>query len=109
MGGVNTGLTYLLYVALALFFPYLVSYSASYVVGIFLSYYLNSRFVFKQKMTLGKALKYPGVYVLQYLMSTALLYVSVELLQINQFLAPAFALVITIPVVFLLSRFIING
>ncbi|MGB9179750.1 MAG: GtrA family protein, partial [Pyrinomonadaceae bacterium] len=62
-GAINTLVGYALYLFLLLLLPYLIAYSVAYVFGVFFSYYLNSKFVFKQQLKLSKALKYPLVYV----------------------------------------------
>jgi putative flippase GtrA len=108
-GGVNTILTYAIYVVLLLFLIYPVAYSLAYILGILISYYLNSRFVFKCEISLTKVLRYPIVYLVQYLLSVLLLCVLIEIFSLNKFIAPALVIMITIPVTFFLSRFIIKG
>lgn len=107
-GVVNTALGYVIYVILLLFLAYPVAYTIAYVSGIFLSYYLNSRFVFKREMRLSKAMQYPVVYIVQYVLGISLLYLLVELCEINKVIAPVLIVIVTVPVTFLLSRFIIK-
>ena len=47
-GAVNTVLTYGIYLLLVLFIAYPAAYTVSYASGVFISYYLNARFVFKE-------------------------------------------------------------
>jgi putative flippase GtrA len=108
-GAVNTVLSYAIYVIFQLFLIYPVAYSLAYILGIFISYYLNSRFVFKREFSLIKAFQYPMVYLLQYLLGVSLLFVLIEIFSLNKFIAPALVIVFTIPVTFSLSRFIIKG
>lgn len=108
VGGANTLLGYLIYALALLFAPYIVAYTISYVAGIFISYYLNSRFVFKANLSLAKALQYPLVYGAQYLIGVGLLRLFVETLTISELLAPAFVVACTLPVTFVLSRLIIK-
>lgn len=108
-GGINTVLSYAIYVVLLLFLIYPVAYSLAYFLGIFISYYLNSRFVFKRDVRLVKAFQYPLVYLVQYLLGVSLLSVLIEIFSLNKFIAPALVIMITIPVTFFLSRFIIKG
>jgi len=108
-GGVNTVLSYAIYVIFQLFLIYPVAFSLAYIIGIFISYYLNSRFVFKREVSLTKALRYPIVYLVQYLLSVLLLCVLIEIFSLNKLIAPALVILITIPVTFFLSRFIIKG
>ncbi|WP_100528515.1 GtrA family protein [Paenibacillus sp. GM1FR] len=107
-GGINTLATYLMYLFLLLFYNYSLSYSVSYIAGIFLSYYLNSVFVFKEKISFRKFLKFPIVYLVQYLVNMLLLYVLVEHAQFYVQLVPLVAMIITVPITFFLSKIIIK-
>ena len=108
-GGINTLSGYLIYAFLLLFLPYLVSYTVAFIISIFISYLLNSKFVFNQALRLSKAIKYPLVYLTQYLIGTISLYLMVQILRVNKLLAPVFVVVLTIPVTFFLSRRIVSG
>ena len=108
-GGINTGLSYAIYVIFQLFLIYPVAYTLAYILGIFISYYLNSRFVFKREIRLVKAFQYPLVYLVQYLFGVSLLFVLIEIFSLNKFIAPALVILINIPVAFFLGRFIIKG
>lgn len=108
-GSVNTVATYLIYALLLRLFPYLVSYSVSYALGICLSYYLNSRFVFNTDLAVGRALRYPLVYVIQYVLGALLLYLLVEVLAIHKLFAPVLIILFTVPVTYFFSRLIIKG
>ena len=108
MGTVNTGLTQLLYMAVLLIVPYEVAYTVSYLAGIPLAYWLNSRFVFRGEMTWRKFLQFPSVYVVQYLLGMALMYVVVEIVSVPEWIAPIPVLIATLPVTFLMTRFIIK-
>jgi len=109
MGGVNTLLSYGVYVAALQITSYQVAYSISYFLGILISYYLNTVFVFKSSFSLVKAFKYPVVYVVQYLLGVFLLVVLVEWLGVDAYFAPIAVIVLTIPVTYYLSRKIIEG
>ena len=108
-GGVNTLFGYLVYAFLLLFLQYLVAYTITYALGIFISYYLNSRFVFRREVELRKAMQYPLVYLVQYLLGTAALYLLVQVLGVNKLLAPLLVILLTIPVTYLMGRRIIGG
>ena len=102
-------MSYAIYVIFQLFLIYPVAYTLAYMLGIFISYYLNSRFVFKSEVRLAKAFQYPLVYLVQYLLGLLLLCVLIEIFSLNKLIAPALAIVLTIPVTFSLSKFIIKG
>jgi len=108
-GGVNTLTGYLIYAFLLHFFAYLICYSISYVLSIFISYFLNSKFVFREQLRLRKALKYPLVYVNQYVLGAVSLYLLVQFLKINKLVAPLLIVLLTIPVTYFLSRRIVRG
>jgi putative flippase GtrA len=109
VGLVNTAGGYLLYLLLLRFLPYTVSYTLVYATGIFVSYGLNSRFVFHQPMALKKALRFPVVYAVQYVLSALMLWAAVELFAVDPRVAFLLAVALTVPVVFLLGRRIIRG
>ena len=108
-GGVNTLLTYGMYLAFNLIMSYPIAYSASYVIGIVLSYFYNSLVVFHSPLSFKKFALFPVVYLVQYLLSLGLLAAFVQLLKVSETLAPIFVLVISLPVTYLLSRLILKG
>lgn len=107
-GSLNTLIAYLFYLILLSFMPYAAAYTVSYICGIFISYYLNATFVFKEPLRFERALKYPVVYVVQYVLGMASLYLLVELVGISKVVAPFIVAVGMIPVAYLLSRYIIT-
>jgi putative flippase GtrA len=109
VGGTNTAITYGLYLLLLLVMPYSAAYTVEYLLGIAISYYLNSRFVFHQPLHWKKAFQFPLVYIVQYMSGIALLSLSVEVLHINAEIAPLLVIAFTIPLTFVLSRLIIKG
>ena len=72
IGGINTLLNYAFYLACLLFFTYTVSFTISYVTGLVMAYCLNSLLVFKERMRMSSFLRYPIVYVVQYLIGITL-------------------------------------
>ena len=108
-GGFNTLATYVLYLLLLNIWSYNLAYSISYISGIFISYALNSLFVFKEKISFRTFIKYPIVYVVQYLISLILLNVLIEYVGFSNKIVPIITIVITIPITFLLSKLIIKG
>jgi putative flippase GtrA len=108
VGGINTGITYSLYLLLLLLMPYMPAYTLSYLIGIILSYYLNSKLVFKESISWKKFIKFPIVYVVQYLISTLLLLISVDYLEISDKIALLISIVVTIPITYGLSKWVIK-
>ncbi|GIO88493.1 membrane protein [Paenibacillus faecis] len=108
-GGINTIATYLIYLFFLLFFNYSISYTISYVAGILISFYLNTVFVFKEKLSFSKFVKFPIVYIVQYLINLFMMFVLVEQLNLSPQVVPLIVIVVTIPVTYTLSKFIIKA
>lgn len=109
VGGVlNAAVSYGTYLLLLHWLSYEVAYAISYVIGIVVSYVFNAVYVFRQPMRWRSALRYPLVYLLQFLLGLALLKLLIGGLHISAWLAPLMVAVLTIPVTFLASRFILR-
>jgi len=109
VGIANTLFTYMLYALFIGFFTYGFAYTVAYVVGVFLSLYLNTVFVFRNTFSFKKVLQYPFVYVIQYVIGILLIYIFIGIMGINEYIAPIFAISLTMPITFLLARYIIRG
>lgn len=108
VGATNTAVSFVLYLLLLEFMPYLYAYSISYGIGIVVSYILNSHFVFRQPLSLHKFLQFPIVYVMQYSLGVAILWLLIGQFGISPALAMIGVVVVTIPVTFVASRFILK-
>lgn len=108
VGTLNFLLTYPVYLLLLRFVVYSVAYTFSYLVGIFAAYWLNSHFVFQERMRLSKALQFPFVYVVQYFVTIGFLYLLIESAHVKQSLAPIATLLVTVPLTYVLSRYVIK-
>jgi putative flippase GtrA len=108
VGATNTAISYVLYLLLLGFVPYLYAYSISYGIGIVISYVLNSRFVFRQPLSLEKFLQFPVVYAIQYGLGAMILWLLVGRASISPELAMLAVVAVTIPVTFVTSRFILK-
>lgn len=107
-GATNTAASYSVYLLLQLWLPYGLAFTMAYVFGVFFSYWLNTRWVFRTKASLKSFLAFPSVYIVQYLCNMVLLYVLVDHWGASQQWAPLVVIVATIPVTFLMSRYIIK-
>lgn len=108
VGATNTAVSYVLYLLLLEFMPYLYAYSIAYGIGIVISYILNSRFVFMQPLSMGKFLQFPAVYAIQYGVGAAILWLLVGQASLSPELAMLAVVAATIPVTFITSRFILK-
>lgn len=108
VGAVNTIVTYLIYVTLVLFCAYPVAYTVTWALGIFISYFLNARLVFRIKLRLVSALQYPVVYLAQYVIGLVLLYLLVERAHFSKFVAPILVVFVSAPITYVLSRYVIG-
>ena len=109
MGGANTIVAYAIYLMLLQWIRYEIAYTIGYAVGIAMAYVLSSSFVFRQPFRRRSAMRFPFVYVAQFLVSFVLLKVAVEWIGLPEWLALGFAVVATIPVTFVLSRWILRA
>lgn len=108
-GLLNTGLTYAIYLLLLPFTGYFWAFSIAYVAGIFVSYALNTGFVFRVRRSLRGAALYPLVYVVQYLVGLAALDAAIRYLGMPKPLAPLASIIVTVPVTFFLTRTLLRS
>lgn len=108
VGGLNTLITYLLYLLLVVFLNYQIAYTISYIFGIFFSYWLNLKIVFQTKSTKKKLFLFPLIYLFQYIVGLLLMYGIIEMLEVNKLFAPIIVTICSIPITFILSRFILR-
>ena len=107
-GVINTGFTYGLYYLLQKLFFYQIAYAIAYASGIIFSYWFNAHIVFKTPLSWKGLFTYPLVYVVQYCLSALLLGFFIERLNITQQIGPLLVLVLTIPLTFFMSRWILR-
>jgi putative flippase GtrA len=107
-GGLNTMVTYGIYLVLNIWIVYSIAYTIAYLSGIVFSYIINTQWVFKQKTSLKSAGMYPLVYLIQYLLGISLLHVLVAVLQLPETIAPLIIIVISLPVTYILTKLILS-
>ncbi len=107
VGATNTAFSYVLFVLLYAVMHYQVAYALAYCAGIVLSYFLNVHFVFRTQRSLASFLKFPLVYLVQYGLGALVLWLLVRT-GLDPRLAMAGVIVVTIPVTFLASRFVLK-
>ncbi|WP_154837176.1 GtrA family protein [Staphylococcus sp. Marseille-Q1834] len=110
VGGINTLDYYLVYLILLKLFNvhYMLSHIIGFVVSFIISYYLNCYFVYNVKPTLKKFLSFPLTQVVNMGMQTLFLYVFVRWFNFPSEIAPFVGLIVTIPIAFILSKWLLR-
>lgn len=108
-GTFNLGLTYGLYLLLLQFFPYSISFTISYVVGLIFVSIINVKVVFKKKTTAFNGMKTISVYLFQYLLSLLLLFFFVHYLLISPNISPLIITFLLVPITFFSNRMILRN
>ena len=108
MGVLNTIATFSIYVVLKTVLDYQIAYLLAYVSGIVFAYFMNALFVFKKRVSLSTFIRFPLVYVAQYIAGAVLLELFVRVLGLSVTFAPLFVIILTLPLTFFLSRFLLS-
>ncbi|HBI0844586.1 TPA: flippase GtxA [Staphylococcus aureus] len=110
VGGINTLNYYVVYLLLLklLHIEYMISHITGFLVACVISYYLNCYFVYRVKPTWRKFISFPITQIVNVSLQTVLLYVFVSWLNLPAEIAPFAGLVITIPITFVLSKWILK-
>ena len=110
IGGASTTVaSYIVYLLLLPHLAYLVAYGIAYATGIAWSYLASTLFVFRRRPSIGRALAFPLTYVVQYLAGSVLLVLLVDTLGVRKTFAPLVVVIATLPMTYLLSRWIITS
>lgn len=108
-GGLNTGLTYCLYLLLSYLIDYQIAYAIAYVAGIAFAYFFNSKVVFKVEHSLLGMLIYPTIYLVQYIFGALLLNLLVEHLHLHKAIAPILVILLLLPSSYLLNKIVLKA
>ncbi|MEC7040262.1 flippase GtxA [Staphylococcus aureus] len=110
VGGINTLNYYVVYLLLLklLHIEYMISHITGFLVAFMISYYLNCYFVYRVKPTWRKFISFPITQIVNVSLQTVLLYVFVSWLNLPAEITPFAGLVITIPITFVLSKWILK-
>jgi putative flippase GtrA len=106
VGVVNTGTYYGLYLLLLMRLPYLLAHVLAFLLSMAGSFFLNARFTYRTRPTLRKFLLFPLTNAANFVITTAGVYVIVDVLQAGNRFAPLIASAAAIPVTFAVSRWI---
>ncbi|TQJ86852.1 GtrA family protein [Streptomyces sp. SLBN-31] len=104
VGVVNTGTYYGLYLLLLTCVPYLVAHVLASLLSMVGSFFLNARFTYRTPPTWRKFLLFPLSNATNFAVTTAGLYVIVDMLHAGSRFAPLLASLWAIPATFVVSR-----
>lgn len=110
VGVMNTLNYYIVYLLLTKMFgvPYIISHVTGFIVAMIISFYLNCYFVYHVRPTIRKFLQFPLTQVVNISVQTLLLYILVDKFRVNDIYAPFPALIITIPITYLVTTYILK-
>jgi putative flippase GtrA len=106
VGVVNTLTYYLLYLLFLTRLPYLAAHVLAFLLSMVGSFFLNARFTYRIRPTWRKFLLFPLTNATNFVLTTAGVYVIVDVLHVGSRLAPLLASAAAIPVTFVVSRWI---
>lgn len=108
VGLINTLNYYICYLMLLhlLHMPYIYSHLIAFLLSFLGSYFLNCYFVFHVQPSFKSFIQFPLTQIVNMGTQTLLLYFTVDLLHVNQSVAPLIALIFTIPITYLISTYI---
>ena len=111
VGVTNTVISYAIYAGMVFFgCHYLIASITSWVISVAWSFYWNNRMVFKledgEQRSWWKALlkTYASYALTGLVLANVLLFIEIDLLHINEYIAPIINLIITVPINFFLNR-----
>lgn len=104
VGVINTGVYYGLYLLLRMAVPYLAAHLIATGIAMVGSFLMNTYWTFETKPTWRKFAIFPLTNLTNYVVSTLGVILLVELVRMDERIAPLAAAVVAIPVTFFLSR-----
>ena len=106
VGCMNTFNYWLLYLLFTHVFHFhiLTSHSVAFIMSMIGSFFMNTYFTYKTKVTLKKFFQFPLTYIVNFIITTISIYVLVDILNLNKDIAPLISSVIAIPFTFAISK-----
>ncbi|MFF0437182.1 GtrA family protein [Streptomyces sp. NPDC004327] len=109
VGVVNTGTYFGLYLLFGQWVPYIVAHVLAFALSMVGSFFLTSYFTYRTRPTWKKFLLFPLTNAANFVITTAGVYVLVDLMGVDSTYAPLIAAAAAIPITFVLSRTIMLG
>ncbi|GGT34955.1 GtrA family protein [Streptomyces purpureus] len=104
VGVVNTATYYALYLLLKNWLPYVAAHAAAFVLSMTGSFFLTTYVTYRTRPTWRKFLLFPLTNATNFVVTTAGVYLLVDLAGLSDRYAPLLAAAAAIPVTFLVSR-----
>lgn len=112
VGVSNTLISLAIYYVLVFFnCNYIVANTIGFIISVLNAYYWNNKYVFKskdkvktKKDTVKQLIKVYMSYGVTFVLSTVLLYIMVDCLDISEYIAPIINLCITVPLNFVMNK-----
>ncbi|MFF8958955.1 GtrA family protein [Streptomyces sp. NPDC014894] len=104
VGAVNTGTYYGLYLILLNWLPYVAAHVAAFALSMIGSFFLTSYFTYRTRPTWRKFLLFPLTNAANFAVTTAGVYLLVDVLGLGSRYAPLIASAAAIPITFVVSR-----
>jgi putative flippase GtrA len=108
VGGSNTILTYVVYLALLRVAHYAWAFTGAFIVGLIFTGLLNIRVTFARHPTVAACVGFAAYYCLYYVFALLLLRVLVDHVGVDEHYAPIVMLPIVVPINFVVTRFIVH-
>lgn len=109
VGVVNTLTYYATYLLLVLALPYLGAHVLAFAVSTLGSFLLNCRFTYRTRPTWRKLLLYPLTVAANFVITTVGVALLVELVAVDERVAPLLAAAAAVPLTFLATRTVLVG
>ncbi|MFE5858612.1 GtrA family protein [Streptomyces sp. NPDC056500] len=104
VGAVNTGTYYGLYLILLTWLPYVAAHVLAFVLSMIGSFFLTSYFTYRTRPTWRKFLLFPLTNAANFTVTTAGVYLLVDVWGMGSRYAPLIAAAAAIPITFVVSR-----
>ena len=107
VGVAATVIHYVTYRLFQLFLPYGLAFTIAYITSLVFNYICTARFTFRRSMTVKRGAGFFTGHVINYVLQMVLFYLFLHI-GIKHVWAPFFVYCITIPINFLLVRFVFH-
>ncbi len=108
VGGFNTGFTYGIYCLLVIWWHPQLAWLTVVAIGLALGFYSHTRLVFNGRLGHRKAVAYTLMHLMLYALSSAVIFLAMHFALVGPRVAAAVAIVINLPINFVLSRRILS-